>query len=63
MATTPGAKFSDGANGQGAAAAGSEMQIRLASGTTIFGLIEAIGAYVPTANEVFTVTLESVEAY
>jgi len=63
MTTTPGAKFSDGANGQGAAAAGSEMQLRLASGTTIFGLIEAIGAYVPTALEVFTVTLESVEAY
>ena len=61
--TTPGAKFNDGAAGQGAAAAGSELLIRCQTGTTIYGLLEALAAYTPGNAEVFTVTLESLEAY
>jgi len=51
--------FTDGATGTGSATAGSEMFLRLASGT-IFALLEARGAYTPIANEVFTLTLEDV---
>jgi hypothetical protein len=64
MTTVPGAShLSDGAVGQGAAAAGSELLIRLQAGRTIYALIEALAAYTPAANEVFTLTLESLEAY
>jgi hypothetical protein len=51
--------FTDGATGTGSATAGSEMFLRLASGT-IFALLEARAAYAPIANEVFTLTLEDV---
>ena len=51
--------FTDGCTGTGSATAGSEMFLRLASGS-IFALIEAKAAYTPAANEVFTLTLEDV---
>lgn len=51
--------FTDGATGTGSATAGSEMFLRLASGS-IFALLMAQGAYTPIANEVFTLTLEDV---
>lgn len=51
--------FTDGATGTGSATAGSEMFLRLASGT-IFALLMAQGAYTPIANELFTLTLEDV---
>jgi hypothetical protein len=63
LTTTPGNKFSDGSAGAGAATAGSEMCLRLQSGTTIYGLLEAIGTYTPASAEVFTVTIESLESY
>jgi hypothetical protein len=51
--------FTDGCTGTGSATAGSEMFLRLASGS-IFALLEAKAAYTPVANEVFTLTLEDV---
>ena len=55
--------FTDGAAGFGSAAAGAEMRVRLAAGATIYGLIEARGAYTPANAEVFTVTLETLDGY
>lgn len=55
--------FTDGCADVGFAAAGSEMLIKLDTGTIIYGLLEARAAYTPAAQEVFTVTLESLEAY
>ncbi len=51
--------FTDGCMGTGSATAGSEMFLRLASGT-VFALIEARAAYAPAANEAFALTLEDV---
>jgi hypothetical protein len=51
--------FTDGCTGTGSATAGSEMFLRLASGS-IFALLEAKAAYAPAANEAFTLTLEDV---
>jgi hypothetical protein len=51
--------FTDGCTGTGSAPAGSEMFLRLASGS-IFALLEAKAAYTPVANETFTLTLEDV---
>jgi hypothetical protein len=50
--------FTDGAYGTALPIAGSEINVKLASGQTIYGLIEARAAYTPTAQEVFTVDLE-----
>lgn len=55
--------FTDGCCDVGAATAGSEFLIRLPAGATIYALLEARAAYTPVANEVFTLTLESLEAY
>jgi hypothetical protein len=55
--------FSDGAQGTGSLPAGSEGMIRLAAGKTLYGLLSALGAYAPAANEVFTAVLETLEAY
>lgn len=55
--------FTDGCADAAPATAGAEIIVRLASGSTIFGLLEARAAYTPVANEVFTVTLESLESY
>jgi hypothetical protein len=50
--------FSDGAVAVGAATAGSELLVKLASGATVFALLAALGTYTPTAQETFTLTLE-----
>lgn len=50
--------FSDAAQGNGAPNIGSEINIVLASGTTLYGILEARGAYAPGNAEVFTVDLE-----
>lgn len=50
--------FSDGSAGTGAPLVGSEINFKLPSTDTIYGLIEARGAYTPTSAEVFTVELE-----
>jgi hypothetical protein len=55
--------FSDGCAGTGAAAAGSEMFVKLAAGATVYGLIEAKAAYTPVSGETFTVTLEELDAF
>jgi hypothetical protein len=48
----------DGAAGNGAPLIGSDITFALSSGTTIYGLLEARGAYTPTSSEVFTAYLE-----
>jgi hypothetical protein len=53
--------FTDGAVGFGVPVIGSEMSVKLASGTTIAALIEARGAYTPVSSEVFTLTLEDLQ--
>jgi hypothetical protein len=63
LTTTPGAKFSDGAAGHGAMAAGADANVRLPSGTTIYGLLEVLAAYTPGSAEIFTVTLDLIEHY
>lgn len=50
--------FSDGCAAAGAATAGAEVQIVLASGSTVYCLLEARGAYTPASAEVFTLTVE-----
>ncbi len=50
--------FTDGAFGAGVPVTGSEHGIKLASGSTIYGLVEARSAYTPIALEVFTFELE-----
>jgi hypothetical protein len=50
--------FTDGAFGAGTPNAGAEINFDLASGQTIYGLIEARGAYTPVSGETFTVDLE-----
>jgi hypothetical protein len=63
LTTIPGAKFSDGAAGHGSMAAGADANIRLPSGTTIYGLLEALATYTPGLSEVLTVTLDLIEHY
>jgi hypothetical protein len=55
--------FSDGAAAVGAAVAGSEFLIRLAAGSTVFCLLEALGTYTPVSGEIFTLTLEELQSY
>jgi len=50
--------FSDGVSINGITQTGYPITVDLSSGTTIYGLLEARGAYVRTAAETFTVTLE-----
>lgn len=50
--------FTDGAAGNGVPNVGGEINVALASGTTIVGLLEARAAYTPVAQEVFTCSLE-----
>jgi hypothetical protein len=50
--------FNDGTSGQGAPAAGTEINVKLAAAQIIYGLIEVTAAYVPTALETFDVSLE-----
>ena len=53
--------FSDACAAIAAPAVGSEACVAVASGQTIYGLIEARGAYAPAAQEVFTVVLELIQ--
>jgi len=53
--------FSDGSSGSGQPITGSEINFALASGQSVFGLIEARAAYTPTASEVFTIELEVIQ--
>jgi len=55
--------FADGCCDIGAAPAGSEFLLRLPAGKTIYSLIEARAAYTPSAGEVFTLTLETVDDF
>ena len=55
--------FTDGCTGIGSATAGSEMFIRMAAGKTLYALLEAKAAYTPVSGEVFTVTIEELDAY
>lgn len=50
--------FSDGAVGIGVPMSGSEINFALASGQSIFALLEARAAYTPVSVEQFAVTLE-----
>ena len=51
--------FTDGAAGAGLSLTSTPMLVEIAAGTTVFGLLEARGAYTPASAEVFTVTLEA----
>lgn len=53
--------FTDGAQGIGTPGAGSEISVALASGQTIYGLVEARAGYTPASAEVFTVVLECLQ--
>lgn len=55
---TTGRVHTDGASCIGLPTAGSELSVKLSSGQTIYGLIEARGAYAPGLSEVFTMVLE-----
>lgn len=50
--------FTDGATGNGTPNIGTEINFALSSGQTIYGLLEARGAYTPTSAGTFTVELE-----
>ena len=51
--------FSDGAGINGAPLIGSDISVKLASGTSLFGLLEARAGYTPANAEQFTITLEA----
>lgn len=53
-----GRTFSDSSGVIGAPSVGSEINVKLASGQTIYGLLEARAAYTPASAETFTVELE-----
>lgn len=55
--------FTDGAAGTGSAPAGSEMFIKTNSGSTIWAVLAALGTYTPASGEIFTLTLEEVDAF
>lgn len=58
MSGSNGRVFTDGAEVIGIPNVGSEISFALASGQTIYGLLEARGAYTPASGETFTVDLE-----
>jgi hypothetical protein len=55
--------FTDGAAGTGSCAAGSEILLKASAAGPIYGLLVALGAYTPTSGEIFTCTLEELDAY
>ncbi len=55
---TIGKAFTDGSAGNGVPSIGSEISVALASGQTIYGLVEARAARTPAAQEVLTCELE-----
>jgi hypothetical protein len=58
ITSTPGRAFRDSSGVIGVPSVGSEISVKLASGQTIYGLLEARAAYSPGNAEVFTVELE-----
>lgn len=50
--------FTDGAHGAGLPIQGSEVAVALASGQTVYALIEARSAYTPASGETFATTPE-----
>lgn len=58
MTGANGRSFTDAASVIGVPNVGSEINVKLASGQTIRGLLEARGAYTPASAEIFTVELE-----
>lgn len=50
--------FSDGSQVSAAPTVGSEVSVSLASGQSVFGLLEARAAYTPASGETFAVELE-----
>ena len=61
MSGTAGRVFSDGAEVIAAPNHGTEINFVLASGSTIYGLLVAVGTYTPASAEVFTCELEIVQ--
>lgn len=53
--------FTDGAAGMGLPVVGSDINLKLASGTTVQALVEARAAYTPAAQEIFTITLDDLQ--
>lgn len=53
--------FSDGAVGTGAPLVGADIAFKLASGTSVYALVEARGAYTPVSAETFTVALDVIQ--
>jgi hypothetical protein len=51
----------DGCVGFGVPSVGGEIGLKLASGTVVYALLEALAAYTPGNAETFTITLESAE--
>lgn len=51
-----------GARGVGVPTTGTGITLTPASGTTIYALIQAVGAYTPASGEVFTVVIEGMRA-
>lgn len=58
---TDGRAFDDGAFTVGVPNIGVEVSHRLASGSTVYGLLEALAAYAPDAQETFLIELEVVQ--
>jgi hypothetical protein len=50
--------FTDGAEGAGLPTVGMVRRFQLASGTTLYALLEARGTYTPTSGETFTIRAE-----
>jgi hypothetical protein len=50
--------FSNGAEGAGISLTGLPMTLTIPAGTTLYGLLEARGAYTPVSGETFTAILE-----
>jgi hypothetical protein len=53
--------FASGSVGYGAPTVGNELNVKLASGSSIYGLIEVLAAYAPGNAETFDVSLEVVQ--
>lgn len=51
--------FSDGCSGAGLPSEGGDMNIKLASGSVVYCLVQALAAYTPASAEQFTLTVES----
>lgn len=51
--------FTDGSEGAGVPLVGSSILCKIASGTTLYGLLEARAAYTPAAQETFSIIVEA----